>query len=257
MLRNLTEGKPARVFPFFVALFLWAATAQAQIHEIGGSLGASNYVGDLVRTYQLSNHRPMGSLHYRYNLNYFSSLRANVTLGKLVGSDEEPYDAFSQQRGRQQFNNWFNELSVLYEYNFLDYKNPDKDIVRWTPYFVGGIGVMLQHGYDKYRASTPPQQAYALHQKTADYKNYQPVIPLGIGVKYMLHPMWTVGIEWMARKTFFDYVDNTGELESYDQKNFQYGNHKTNDWYFTTGLTLSYTFWTIPCPYHFNPKKYL
>lgn len=259
--RFFRKGKPARVFPFFMfaaLLLLLAPAAQAQIHEIGISLGASNYVGDLVPTYSLNNHRPAGSGFYRYNLNYFSSLRANLMVGKLVGSDDKPYDVFASRRNRGEFSNWINELSVLYEYSFLDYKNPDKDIVRWTPYFVAGIGVMLQHGYDKYNKGEAPVIAYASARKTAEFKNYQPVIPLGIGIKYMLHPMWTVGIEWMARKTFFDYLDNTGDIKpDFETKNYQFGNVKHNDWYFTTGLTLSYTFWTIPCPYHFNPKKYL
>lgn len=258
--RIFTKGKPTRVFPFFVfaAFLLWTSVAQAQIHEIGASLGATNYVGDLVRTYQLNNHRPAGALFYRYNLNDYSSLRANVLLGKLVGSDDKPYDPFAGKRNREQFDNWLNELSVMYEYNFLDYKNPDKNIVRWTPYFVGGIGIMLQHGYDSYRKGTSPGIAYSSDRKTANFKNYQPVIPLGVGVKYLLNPNWTIGAEWVARKTFFDYLDNTGDIaDGFRVKNYQYGNKKHNDWFFFTGLTLSYTFWSIPCPYHFNPKKYL
>lgn len=259
-LTTASEGKPTRVFPFFVlaTLLLWASPAQAQIHEIGASLGATNYVGDLVPTYQLNNHRIAGSLFYRYNLNHYSSLRANLLLGKLVGSDEDPYDAFAARRNRGQFNNWVNELSVLYEYHFFDYKNPDKDFVRWSPYFVGGLGMMLQHGYDAVNRGEEPVSAYAGGRKTGNFKNYQPVIPLGIGFKYMISPEWTLGAEWVARKTFFDYLDNTGDVkEGFERKNFQYGNRKHNDWYFFTGLTLSYTFWTIPCPYHFNPKKYL
>ncbi|AHM61742.1 hypothetical protein D770_17450 [Flammeovirgaceae bacterium 311] len=255
--RAKIEGKPVWVFPFFIAFFLWAATAQAQIHEVGISLGASNYVGDLVQNYSFRNHRPAGSIFYRYNLSNYISLRGNVMVGKLVGSDERPYDAFAERRNRGQFNNWVNELSVLFEYNFFDHKFFDDRQLPWSPYFVGGIGFMLQHGYDDYRPGNPAQ-AYAEGVKTTDFKNYQPVIPVGVGVEYHINPAWTLGIEWIARKTFFDYLDNTGEVpEIVTNKNFQYGNPDHKDWYFTTGITLSYTFWTIPCPYHFNPKKYL
>ncbi len=257
----ITGGKLTRVFPFFMAFLLCASVGQAQIHEVGISLGASNYVGDLVQNYSFRNHRPAGSIFYRYNLNNYMSLRGNVMVGKLVGSDERPYDAFANARNRGQFNNWVNELSVLFEYNFYDFKFFDDRQLPWTPYFVGGIGMMLQHGYDSYRPSDPVR-AYSHSIKTAEFKNYQPVIPVGFGVEYHINPAWTLGIEWMARKTFFDYLDNTGEVPptvggAAPRKSYQYGNPNHNDWYFTTGITLSYTFWTIPCPYHFNPKKYL
>ncbi|MFW5726922.1 MAG: DUF6089 family protein, partial [bacterium] len=31
-----------------------------------------------------------------------------------------------------------------------------------------------------------------------------------------------------------------------------YGNQHDNDWYYYLGFTLNYTFYTIPCPYHFD-----
>ena len=260
--RAIQKGRSARVFPFFMAFLLWATVAQGQIHEVGISLGAANYVGDLVPTYSFRNYRPAGSIFYRYNLSNYISLRGNVTVGKLVGSDERPYDAFAVQRNRGQFNNWINEMSVMFEYNFFDYKFFDDRQLPWTPYFVGGIGVMLQHGYDDFREGqvVDPAAAYVDHVKITDFSNVQPVIPVGLGVEYHINPAWTLGIEWIARKTFTDYLDNTGAIQpppNARTKNYQYGNPKHKDWYFTTGITLSYTFWTIPCPYHFNPKKYL
>ena len=256
--RAKIKGRPAQVFPFFMAFLLWATVAQGQIHEVGISLGAANYVGDLMPTYSFRNYRPAGSIFYRYNLSNYISLRGNVTVGKLVGSDERPYDAFAAQRNRGQFNNWINEMSVMFEYNFFDYKFFDDRQLPWTPYFVGGIGMMLQHGYDNFAPGLDPLLAYNQATQTTEFKNYQPVIPLGLGVEYHINPAWTLGIEWIARKTFFDYLDNTGEIPvTVDRKTYQYGNPRHKDWYFTTGITLSYTFWTIPCPYHFNPKKYL
>jgi hypothetical protein len=252
---KMLEGKPARVFPFFMVLMIWASLAQGQIHEVGVSLGATNHVGDLVRTYQLRNHVPAGALLYRYNLNHYASLRANLMLSKFTGSDDPAYDAFGEARNRGKFSNWMNEAAVLFEYNFLDYKNPAKDLVRWSPYFVTGLGMLWVHGYDRYEEGMPAARAYAEGRKTAPFSSWQPVIPIGMGIKYRLTPMWTLSGEWSARKTFFDYIDNTGALpEGQTAKNYQYGNINHKDWYFFTGISLSYTFWTIPCPYLFDNK---
>ncbi|EMR03748.1 hypothetical protein ADICEAN_01086 [Cesiribacter andamanensis AMV16] len=241
-----------------MALLLCASLAQGQIHEVGVSLGATNYVGDLVPTYQLKNHRLAGALLYRYNLSSHTSLRANVMLGKLAGSDDPAYDAFGEARKRGQFSNWMNEAALLFEYNFLDYKNPSKDLVRWSPYLVAGLGVLVLHGYEPYQEGLAPGTAYARGRKTTDFKNVQPVVPLGLGVKYRLSPYWTLSGEWSARKTFFDYIDNTGAIpEGHVAKDFQYGNISHKDWYFFTGISLSYTFWTIPCPYLFDNKSRL
>lgn len=240
--RSTAFGKPFRGFLFFVILFTGGLQnpLQAQIHDFGLGLGAASYTGDLVQKYSILNHRPAGWAFYRYNLNNTVSFRGSFSMGRLTGSDDQNYDAFTEQRNRS-FKTTLSEVAATVEYNFLDYKNP-KSRIRWTPYFFGGLAVYMNHGYSR-------------EEKATDFKSVQPSIPVGIGFKYRLNPYFTLGYEWGARKTFFDYLDNTGEFlreENGNRKTYQYGNVHNKDWYYFTGFTLSYTIWTIPCPYSFE-----
>ena len=241
LLKKKAREKPFRAFPFFVVLFLCLQIpAFAQKHDIGLGLGATNYTGDLERSYNLLNHRPGGWAFYRYNYNNAVSFRGSLSVGRVSGSDQASYDALARERN-QAFNVTLSEFAATFEYNFLDYKNP-KARVRWSPYFFGGLAVFWSSGYPR-------------NERATDYRNLQPAIPVGIGFKYLLTPYLTLGYEWGARKTFFDYIDNVGAYvpqETGGMKDYQYGNIHQKDWYYFTGFTLSYTIWTIPCPFSFE-----
>jgi hypothetical protein len=83
--------------------------------------------------------------------------------------------------------------------------------------------------------------------KTAEYSNVQVAIPFGGGVKYVLNPKYYLALEFGVRKTFFDYLDNISDGNP-AFKNYQYGEPNDNDTYFFLGLTLTRTFYDIPCP---------
>lgn len=240
--KYLVNGKPFRGFLFFMVLVAlsFQSPLLAQKHDIGLGLGAANYTGDLVRHYSLRTHRPGGWAFYRYNLNEAVSFRGSFSVGRLTGSDDTDYDAFASQRNRE-FKSTITELSAVVEYNFLDFKKA-KSLVRWSPYFFGGIALFKNDGFTR-------------NDRAGNYSSIQPSIPVGIGFKYLLTPYLTLGYEWGARKTFFDYLDNTGEFlreEAGNRKTYQYGNIHNKDWYYFTGFTLSYTIWTIPCPFTFD-----
>jgi hypothetical protein len=76
------------------------------------------------------------------------------------------------------------------------------------------------------------------------------MLPLSLGVKFLLSPVWTVNFEISARKTFYDYLDNVSEEEITDKRNtnFQFGNWGDNDWYYFIGAGVSYVFWQVDCP---------
>ena len=83
--------------------------------------------------------------------------------------------------------------------------------------------------------------------KNAAYSNVQIAIPLGGGVKYVLNPKWYVALEFGARFTGFDYLDNISD-GNLQYKNYQYSNKFDSDIYYFLGLTLTRTFYDIPCP---------
>jgi hypothetical protein len=207
----------------------------AQRSEIGFGIGTFNYTGDLARTYNFLNSKPAGTVFYRSNLSKFVSFRTAITAGKIGASDKRPIDVFAERRNAS-FNLFLFEASAAMEYHFLNWRETRR-LIRFSPYMFGGLALFGISG---------------AQDKPEEYSNIQGSIPFGAGVKYVINPKWYVALEFGARKTFFDHLDNvsTGKRTA---KNYQYGNPFDNDAYYFLGLTLTHTFYDIPCPT--NPYK--
>ncbi len=217
-------------------LFFETQAQISQRSELGFGLGTFTYTGDLSRTYKLANSRPAATVFYRANISKVISFKTALTGGKLAASDNRtPIDAFATQRNAS-FNIFLLEGSTTFEYHFLDWRD-DKRRLRFTPYLFAGLGLFGISG---------------VQTKTAEYSNVQLSIPFGGGMKYVLNPKWYIAFELGIRKTFFDYLDNISD-ENPSFKNYQYGNKYDNDNYFFTGLSITRTFYDIPCAT--NPYK--
>jgi len=224
-------------FPIFLIVFFSfiGNTLLAQRSEIGFGLGTFNYTGDLVRSYNFAFSKPAVTVFYRSNLSKVVSFRVALTGGQLAASDKRPIDAFSVKRNAS-FNISLLEASTAFEYHFLNWRD-DKRVVRFSPYLFAGLGLFAISG---------------AADKPAEYSNVQGCIPFGAGVKYVLNPKWYISLEFGARKTFFDYLDNVSGGDG-TSKDYQYGNPFDNDNYYFFGINLTRTFYNIPCPT--NPYK--
>ncbi|GAA4444713.1 hypothetical protein GCM10023091_35330 [Ravibacter arvi] len=204
-------------------------TVFGQKWEVGAGVGGMNYTGDIARKLQIRNFRPAGNLFARYNLKNGFSFRAEFLGGGIAAADRNADNAFQQQRDLS-FKTLVLEGNLATEYNFLDYRDSRKAL-NWTPYVMGGIG-------------------YALFRPKPDngsYKTSTLVIPFGVGLKYQVKRPWGVGVEFSARKTFTDYLDNFGGKEVVPDK-FGNGNPALKDIYYFLGVNVSYTFYKIVCP---------
>lgn len=217
------------------ALFCIVTTAFAQRSELGFGIGTFNYTGDLVRNYDFTYSRPAATVIYRSNINRIVSFRASLTGGKIEAS-EKPIDVFAAQRNAS-FDIFLLEGSMGIEYHFLNWKD-GKVPMRFTPYLFGGLALFGISGNDT---------------KPAEYSNVQMSVPFGGGFKYIVNPRWYVALEFGVRKTFFDYLDNVSDFKDQAQKNYRYGNPNDTDTYYFLGITLTRTFYDIPCPT--NPYK--
>lgn len=218
------------------ALMVAAQTLSAQKSEVGFGLGTLNYTGDLARSYNILNSRPAATIFYRSNASQVVSLRAALTGGNIAASDRRPIDAFAEQRDAS-FSLFLLEASMVAEYHFMNWRD-DKHIMRFTPYLFGGLGIFGISG---------------TQNKPSEYSNVQGAIPFGLGMKYILNPKWYLSLELGARKTFFDYLDNVSAGSNQRIKNYQYGNPYDSDVYYFLGISITRTFYEIPCPT--NPYK--
>lgn len=220
-----------------VTLTLVSYSVSAQKSEVGLGLGTLNYTGDLARTYNILNSKPAGTVFFRSNVSRVVSLRAALTLGGIGASDRrKPIDAFAERRDAS-FDIFMIEGSAVAEYHFLNWRE-ERRFMRFTPYLFGGLALFGFSGNQT---------------KTAEYSNVQGSIPFGAGVKYIINPKWYLSLEFGARKTFFDYLDNVSVGTSRLVKDYRYGNPNDNDAYYFLGLSITRTFYEIPCPT--NPYK--
>jgi hypothetical protein len=221
-------------YALFVIFVFTGKETIAQRSEVGFGIGTFNYTGDLVRTYNFKYSKPAATVFYRSNLSSVVSFRAAVTAGQ-IGASEKPIDAFGVQRDAS-FDLFLFEASTVMEYHFLNWRD-SKRFVRFTPYLFAGLGLFGMSGNQ---------------DKTAEYSNVQAAIPFGGGIKYIYNPKWYLSFEFGIRKTFFDHLDDISAGDR-RQKNYQYGNPNDNDNYYFLGISLTRTFYDIPCPK--NPYK--
>ena len=227
-------GKSIKWFPVFLLLFLISIVGYCQKSELGFNLGALSYTGDLHRNYRFLQNRPAGSVFYRVNFNNTLSLKTGMMLGKLVGNDDNPVDVLGTNR-KATFSVFIMEAAATFEYHFLEWRSA-KSNLRWSPYLFFGAGLFNVSGQT---------------DKTEQYSNVQPVLPFGLGFKYIVNPKWYIGIDFGSRKTFFDYLDNIS-AGNISNKNYQYGFTEDNDMYHFIGFSLNYSFYDIPCPFPYK-----
>ena len=212
------------LFVFSIHYFL-----SAQFLEIGTSLAATTYRGDLSPSIRLKNTRPGGSIFLNHIINKGIQISHQVGFWNISGNDNYYFNSFQQQRG-QHFSRSLIEISSQIEYHFIDYL-VERPYRKVTPYFIAGIGVFYMMG-----DLSSSKKVYRI----------QPVIPLGVGLKYPLTRQWNVGWYIIAKKTFTDYLDNTG-YSSQDPK-LANGSLTGSDWYFVTGFSVGYTLYWVRCP---------
>lgn len=208
-------------------------SVQAQIHEVGLFVGGSNYIGEIgPTTYIAPNNFALGLL-YKWNKSPRHSYRVSYTQSKIYSKDSESSSSARKQRNYS-FENNIKELSLGLEFNFFDF-NLHKNGFVVTPYVYSGLNVFM---YD---------ELYILEGETnLEGKKASISIPMTVGIKVKIDNHFVLAFEASARYTFSDNLDGSNPNEKRN-KDLQFGNINSNDWYVFTGFTLTYTFGKKPC----------
>lgn len=204
-------------------------TGYSQTYELGALTGFTHYKGEVSPTIHPLNLGLNGQLIGRYNIDHFSSLRLNLSQAVYSASDSRNNNNLSKRRNTD-IRGDITEGAILYEYNFFPFREKKSNILT-TPYLLGGIGYMQYEVSGGKESST---QTSSL------------VIPFGIGLKTMLSKTLNLNVEFVTRKTFTDYLDNSSD----QVKGVQNGYKETNDWYSLFSIGITYTFYPIICPEH-------
>lgn len=232
----------------FIVLQVWSAffssSASAQnsvtTSEIGVGIGGANYKGELAPNYRFLNNQPALTVFYRRDILQPLTARGGIMVSHRIVDDntfgDHAFDLPLHNYRQSELKLSLAELSLVLEYNFLDYYDLSKSI-RVSPYFFAGVAGLLYN-----RKLETASDAVSPAVKAFD-TNLTFSIPFGVGVKYALSKHWNLGLEFGARKLFNDNIDYLSEDDGK-----QAANPYDNDWYFYNGISISYTIYRVNCP---------
>lgn len=215
-----------RISVLFI-VFALCTKSYAQKHELGGSLGASNFLGDLGGANKIGTtflidlepklFMPAGGIFYRYNFKKFAAIRVELLATELKGDDKltNPAPELSASWFRTYRNLNFRspiaELLVMGEFDILRYKDRYFSHSYWTPFVAAGVGgfFMDPRTLDgNVRLQPLGTEGQGLPGYKPKYSLIQPVFPVSLGVKYQLNKHWKFSVEYMHHFTITDYIDD-------------------------------------------------
>ena len=252
-----------------LVLILFSTFSFAQSFHLGVFGGITNYQGDLSKKfYVLRFSKPAIGITGNYDLSNRVTLRAGITFGAIEGDDK--YNRESVSFRNLNFKSNISEFSLIGEFNVFSLET-----IRWTPYAFGGVALFHFNPYtsdsanDKIFLKPLSTEGQGLEgYDTKPYSLTQFAIPIGGGIKYAISDNVGLGFEVGMRKLFTDHLDDVStnyadefdliaargpqaadlayrgdELvngEPYPAKGTQRGGAKEKDWYYFTGLHLTF-----------------
>jgi Domain of unknown function (DUF6089) len=206
-----TFMKSVLMTPLF--LLLLSPDIKAQYLEAGVFVGSANYKGDLAPTIELSEYRPAYGVSLRYNFTRYLSLKTNLIMAQVSGSDANLQDPRARERNLS-FRSDVSEISVQGEFSPLGF-----DILAGkisSPYIFAGVGGFLFNPqaaikgiwYDLQPLGTEGQGMTGYNTR---YKRFSGNMPVGIGLRFSLNRRVNLGFEFGMRYTFTDYLDDVSK----------------------------------------------
>lgn len=185
--------------------------------EIGLSLGAAHYFGDLNTNANLNRPKLAVGAFFRKQFGNYIGVRVSANYARIGYSDIYNTDNEYQRRRNLSFNSNIFELSLQGDFNFFKFIPGDPEH-RFTPYVTLGAGIF---SYDPY-AYLGDQKVFLRPlgtegQGNPDYPDRKPystmgvAIPFGVGVKYALNERMNIGFEILHRFTNTDYLDDVSK----------------------------------------------
>lgn len=257
-----------RIVVMLVATLVFSFTIKAQQFkpntEIGLLLGASYYLGDLNTTHFKQSLGASG-LIIKKNIDKRFAYKAEAMYINLKSDERDSEDTIAKNRGLH-FRTPVYELSGQLEFNFLPYQ-PGNSLYTWTPFIYTGVSLFHYNpqAENKNGEWVNLQELGTEGQGTTTfpdrnkYSLIQFAIPMGGGIKIAINEYFNIIMEYGARKTFTDYLDdvsttfpgrNLNDMSDIAEemsdpsgthvKGDQRGNPEKNDWYSFLGVTLSF-----------------
>ena len=237
--------------------FLAPKAAQAQVIEVGGSVGLSYYMGDINPKKPFNSSELGWGILARYYSNTRWALRLAYSNLQLNGSDAK--SKYREERDLE-FMTKAHDVALIAEFNFFEYFTGSKRN-KLSPYIFGGLSVFgfnpkNADGVELCDKPSDTEEADLTVEKDK-YGKISASIPFGMGVKYSLGNKIGVALEWRWDYTFTDWIDDchayypqtgndysdptSGHMFS-GNKYVQRGNKEDDDWFGYLNVSIIYKF---------------
>lgn len=199
--------------------------------QVIGGIGVTNFLGDLGGADDIGRDfiydldfvatRPSLLVGYRYQLNTFAFLRGNLQWGILTANDKNTKEDFRSYRNLH-FRTGFFDLNGMLEFYLIQNARGNlyrlrgvrgRSGLKMDLYVFGGIGLMYFNPKAEYQGQWVALQpigteGQGLPGGPDKYRRITFTVPYGIGVGKSIDRYWSVNVEFTARMTFSDYIDD-------------------------------------------------
>jgi len=258
-------------FVIFLLLFFLSFNLQAQTWDLGGSVGAAGYMGDLNPNNPLQVSGISFGIFGARNFDGYWSLKLKYTFGQIAAADSTSSNPQLRQRNLS-FRNTLNELSLLTEFNFFKYI-PEVGQNRFTPFVYVGLGAVAYNPQTRYDGHIYDLRPLKTEGESKPYSSVAFSIPYGVGFKYNFSGKWNFIADIGYRNPSTDYLDDVSG--NYPKKSqlttplaqalsdrsgeetgvyvgspgTQRGDARPHDTYMFFSLSVSFTFISSKCYY--------
>lgn len=185
-------------------------TAQAQVVEVGGTVGLSYYMGDINPKMPFISSSLGWGVLARYYEGTRWAFRLTYSNLQVNGSDKD--SGYRPERGLS-FNTKVHDFAAVAEFNFLDYFTGSRRS-GLSPYLFGGVSVFAfnpkaDDGTELCNVLTDVDYDQRIPNDGTDkYSKISMSLPFGVGVKYSMGQKLGVALEWRWDYTFTDWIDD-------------------------------------------------
>ncbi len=216
--------RPSRVF---VEPDGWSIGTNFGMTDMWGDVGTKGPVDHYTNSKYFDKVAFMGGMFGRYSFHPCFAVRLMLNFGSLYATDAWNYDGVKGDNlleGKDYVQRYLRaqtaksiviESSALLEYTPRRFNIKGKAFKRRQPYIAAGLAIFHYTPYSTVGKSTTFVKTYDLALEGQGWggsypklnSRWQPGIPLAIGYRWDLGDHLNLGIEYMYRMTFFDYLD--------------------------------------------------
>ncbi len=210
----------------------WSIGVNAGMSDLWGDVGTKSFITHYTNSKYFDKVAFMGGMFGRYSVHPCFGIRFMLNYGSLYATDKWNYDgaknatsqgddAYQRYSRAQNVKDYMFETTILFELLPRRFNPESRGANKRGQPFIG-LGVSYFHftPYSTVANSNTWVKIYDLHLEgqgwtggsyPKQFSLWQPAIPIAFGYKWDLGEHLNLGIEYMYRMTFTDYLDGVSD----------------------------------------------